>query len=863
MSMERYFKLLFRFKLPDELIGLQTHGPYTLNGNERPELPPPDGFWFTEDYTDLLEKLPEYLSEHGPRTRNVFAGVCPRTRRGHEEADVSRITALWVDIDEYERGMEAVDKFILPPTMLVGSGNGIHAYWMFESGESPDKVTFKTFYTHQWAPFFNADATGNINRVLRVPDTWHNKDPDDPKQCRLLSHDKSAYYKFDDLVAAVQVCSGKGRNKYSSIHRIITDKKAVNDKEFDGDHSARDWKVTVALVDAGMSDEGIAHVFANNACGNKDHDKYWEHYIPLTIENARRATESVSTASGAFSDWKVRDGKGTWKGDKQVATFAFEPQMVVKDDDGDLFFGRLDVFGESYAETLLPVKSFTRSSLLVDEIGRAGAQWLGSDRDCRSYQVYLYHRANELGVRMDVEAVEQTGLYRDAFLSFNQVLTEEGFVDKTEAPVLLKSEDDDLHMPTVWTLPDRDKMEDFVQNLWAVLPQLNRPEVVWPVVGWMAISPYRPILTNQYISFPILNIWGEPGSGKTKTVETVVMRMLGYDRPNNLSAAAKNFAILKKIGASTALCFAMEEYRRSIGYDKGSLLSHYLRLSYDQSFEQKGHWPNVKSYPLTAPAIILGEDPLTEQALLERSVQVNPKKSSVKPGTIHHESYHRLQRLPLESFAGPYLQYVLETRDKIVDMYPMVIERVSDIFDDVYHERVLSNIAVVTMGMELFLAFARRYGVEWQLSDDYLYQTMIGPISQVLGDSFAGENLADEFIISLLEVIDVYEHKGGTPLPFLYKIEEGGARVYFRRKSAFDWFRKAQLRLQKPVFDDRALKTQLEERLGTYLMRGKGRHSRRAGTTVHFHYCIDVPAACEHGLDLPERIYERTENLRV
>lgn len=136
-----------------------------------------------------------------------------RVVRTHENVD--QLKALWLDIDfkgEYENEKMAVlaiqvfcQQSQMPaPSILVHSGNGIHAYWPFDLAipvERWQRLT-DSFKEAAKAIGLKADlvCTADSARVLRPPGTVNFKDPANPKSVRLL-YSSGKLFSPDELEA--------------------------------------------------------------------------------------------------------------------------------------------------------------------------------------------------------------------------------------------------------------------------------------------------------------------------------------------------------------------------------------------------------------------------------------------------------------------------------------------------------------------------------------------------------------------------------------------------------------------------------------------------------------------------------------
>ena len=80
-----------------------------------------------------LHEIRHFLDQH--RADNIFFGVASRAKSGDGSlANCHDLWAFWVDIDfdklpEVE-ARRRLAKFPLPPSIIISSGHGLHAYWL-------------------------------------------------------------------------------------------------------------------------------------------------------------------------------------------------------------------------------------------------------------------------------------------------------------------------------------------------------------------------------------------------------------------------------------------------------------------------------------------------------------------------------------------------------------------------------------------------------------------------------------------------------------------------------------------------------------------------------------------------------------
>ncbi len=146
------------------------------------------------------------VGEHHDQQPDVFFGVGLTARergRGRRPGndEVCALAGLYLDIDgvaSYVDGDASVKAWIkeylpTPPTIVVDSGHGLHAYYLFDGGpwvfRSVEDREAARRLIRGWVALHPAADRGasDLARVLRLPGTINNKDPLDPRLVRVIS----------------------------------------------------------------------------------------------------------------------------------------------------------------------------------------------------------------------------------------------------------------------------------------------------------------------------------------------------------------------------------------------------------------------------------------------------------------------------------------------------------------------------------------------------------------------------------------------------------------------------------------------------------------------------------------------------
>ena len=101
------------------------------------------------------------------------------------DGNVTRLNACFADFDKYSKTeqLRIIQSMPLTPSILVESKRGYHCYWMLDSKTvtNPESISLWRRIQTTIAEKFEADAAcKNPSRLMRLPGSYHVKNPDDP-----------------------------------------------------------------------------------------------------------------------------------------------------------------------------------------------------------------------------------------------------------------------------------------------------------------------------------------------------------------------------------------------------------------------------------------------------------------------------------------------------------------------------------------------------------------------------------------------------------------------------------------------------------------------------------------------------------
>ncbi|RXT14866.1 bifunctional DNA primase/polymerase [Ammoniphilus sp. CFH 90114] len=339
------------------------------------------------------------------------------------------------------------------------------------------------------------------------------------------------------------------------------------------------------------------------------------------------------------------------------------------------------------------------------------------------------------------------------FITQNGVLTEDGF--EKDSNVMFHP---NFGEPSIEL--NVQENEEFYKVAKYVLPrlfQINDIKVVLLIIGWFFAASIAPKIrekTNK--QFPILNVWGKRGAGKSTLVELLV-RMVGLK--DELLAISSNFTLTKAMSESNAVPAVFDEYKPSEFSDsKLNTLNQKLKLAYRGDPDSRGQQDlSVKKFHLTAPIVIIGEDHFNDQALRERSVVVTLNRRWLdENGDKAHKALFEVLEHPefrLEDFAYGFYKYIIgyaKDRKFLSDDLELAKEIIEQpAFDNVPY-RNKNNTKVLVVGIQMLRRLIKTLEIEVDISmEDVLYSVLYG-LDHILVENKTSLDLSMEHMVNNL-----------------------------------------------------------------------------------------------------------------
>lgn len=173
-----------------------------------------------------------------------------------------------------------------------------------------------------------------------------------------------------------------------------------------------------------------------------------------------------------------------------------------------------------------------------------------------------------------------------------------------------------------------------IEGIHALL-SFNKPEVVADIVGWFVAAHYRSFYHHSRGQFPLLQVYGEAGSGKTQIIEQVALLHWATVENRSITSATSltPFALDSRVSSSSSAPLILEEYKpHELKQFKGRYekLKDVLKNAFTMGeVGQRGtlnkgatnHLSVIRSVA-AAPICFIGETAEMETAIMHRAVTV-------------------------------------------------------------------------------------------------------------------------------------------------------------------------------------------------------------------------------------------------
>jgi hypothetical protein len=298
------------------------------------------------------------------------------------------------------------------------------------------------------------------------------------------------------------------------------------------------------------------------------------------------------------------------------------------------------VEGLDIGDRIVPETAFrSRSELIKTFEGISNATFVGTDTDVQRMKQFVFASSDNLDQIMYSNVV---GIVINTVRQKHRVMT---YVEPGWSISQYQMQDTHQTLGKVEGSPCLKHVEDIVENekpeisdVLFSLMEVNNPKTVAHLLAWHGACHLKAHIMADYIQFPLLNMWGVRGSGKTATSLLFCLlngvRYGGENMDPVVVTLSTKFPIVKVAATTTTIPRIFEEFNKSkfSVHSMFSFVTEILKSAWNgmsvprgmlSSGKQQGQiGADVASLKTTSPLIYCSEQIPEVPALQERTVSV-------------------------------------------------------------------------------------------------------------------------------------------------------------------------------------------------------------------------------------------------
>ena len=330
-------------------------------------------------------------------------------------------------------------------------------------------------------------------------------------------------------------------------------------------------------------------------------------------------------------------------GAKQMTNFIIEPLHYFTSSDSDrgtrrtgikAYLKWVDRSGKMVKqETVIDDVAWTSRTAMIKEV--SGISNLVVYANDTEIQRLKYHVCKELDDITEVKELPSMGIHRFEVgqrYAYVYVEPDWSITSSWEQNTCKLGVHDTPAPPNFQEVPPPDWSSDEVKECLEGLFNMNSSAVVAQILGWVCACFIKPQITAYINQFPLLNLHGNAGSGKSKTAH-----LMGYlhgcdyemrDSPLDLETATP-YAITAMVSSSTTVMRILDECNPTLLKPatwvklQGTLKAAWAGLEETKGMINNQRGVGVSRVKLSGPICYLSEQKPDRPAIRQRSIMVS------------------------------------------------------------------------------------------------------------------------------------------------------------------------------------------------------------------------------------------------
>lgn len=544
-------------------------------------------------------------------------------------------------------------------------------------------------------------------------------------------------------------------------------------------------------------------------------------YGEETLAKACELTEDVYVTGGNAPVYEYKGQYFRAKGDNTypITNFVFVPvEMIIAEEETQLTADLVTVRGETYRLTFMTT-DFANQQKFKNALNKRtiALSYTGSDGDLELLKAYV----SELDWRTKI-GIKAMGIYEhESGMAF---VSSDGAIDADGAAVENIVQMEKYRSISSTILAAKPLTASQLQRLGERLMSYNEPAKTVSILAWISGCFIKEHLRKKNVKFPHLMLIGEAGSGKSNTLERVIMPV--FSRVKIVAAGQTTaFTLMKDAASSNTIPMALDEFKPSKidRFRLDALLNHF-RNSYDGQEGIRGRADqSIVSYELLAPLVVAGEESPDEAAIRERSIELLFSKKDLKAVECRAAFRDLCARDDLLGSLGhSLLSIALKT--KPAECYAWYEDALGS-FNKELPSRIVNNLACMVAGLRLLEKLCGALGLTWHEVFPYNMESCTRYIEYAAKEYLLDGGTSNKSVIE--QTLEVMSRMGLDPKSD-YAICDGDAVLALRLNPVYDKYTKyrkdyavagetltyAQFKLQL-THSDYFLESNVQKRIGS------------------------------------------------
>lgn len=301
-----------------------------------------------------------------------------------------------------------------------------------------------------------------------------------------------------------------------------------------------------------------------------------------------------------------------------------------------------------------------------------------------------------------------------------------------------------------------DEVKDSIETIKKMFG-MNELETMTAAIGWVAAAHLKAHLTYNDKSFPMLNISGSSGTGKTSTAAILLtLNAFPHRKAPFWNAEVDTmFPLEDLVTSSTTVIRMLEEVNQhNVQKRNWDKLTGILKSSWDEGGIMKGSIKGrtvvTTTMPNPAPIMYLSEQAFPVQSIRTRSIECHFSNIAIEDKECISNHQDVLKNVKhLEKWAKVLANIALNTSFRRIDTLRSAAE---ELVPEVYTGRMRTAYGVVIVGLQFLRDSVGEFSEEFY---EWMDERIKGYVTHLASD--ASRNLDDKRTSALDEVISALD----------------------------------------------------------------------------------------------------------